>query len=427
MAAVRLSPTDERMLSGEGGEARRLAMRIVVSLAEATGAEELIDIVSAHVDGCLYHGQASLDFVERMAAGGAGVVVPTTLNVSSLDLLHPDRFRGDPELARRARQLMDRYVEMGCRPTWTCAPYQLPDRPAFGKHVAWAESNAIVFANSVLGARTDRYGDFIDICAAVTGRVPYAGLHRTENRRGQVLFRLQGVSSRLLSEDVFYAVLGHLVGLESGVLVPVLEGIPPSATEDQLKALGAAAASSGGVALFHAVRVTPEAPTLAEAFQGAEPLRVVPVTPQALSVARDALSTAKGSELTAVSLGTPHFSLSEFERLVELVGGGSFHPNVHVFVSTGRDVLPQVARRGWLDVLERAGVRIVVDTCTYVTQILEPRHRVVMTNSAKWAYYAPGNIGVDTIFGSLEECVRSAARGEVWRDPDLWAGAGSPS
>ena len=422
MAAVRLSPTDERMLSGEQGEASRLSMRIIVAMAEATGADELIDVTSAHVDGCLYHGKASLDFADRMASAGARVSIPTTLNVSSLDLLHPGRYRGDPEVAGQARRLMDRYLQMGCRPTWTCAPYQLPDRPAFGEHVAWAESNAIVFVNSVLGARTDRYGDFIDICAAVTGRVPRAGLHLPENRRGQVLFRLEGISAGLLAEDVFYPVLGHLVGVEAGVLVPVLKGLPASATEDQLKALGAAAASSGGVALFHAVGVTPEAPTVQDAFQGADPIRVVEVTAEKLTAARDSLSTSPGPELSAVSLGTPHFSLSEFAKLVSLLADGPIHPEVDLYVSTGRYILAEVEGRGWLEVLEGAGVRLVVDTCTYITPILESRHRVVMTNSAKWAYYAPGNVGVKVVFGSTEECIRSAYRGTVWRDPDLWAG-----
>jgi predicted aconitase len=421
MAVLRLSSSDQRMLSGEEGEARRLSMRIIVAASKATRAESLIDVASAHVDGCLYHGQASLDFAQRMAGAGARVAVPTTLNVSSLDLLHPERYRGDPEVARKARRLMDLYAQMGCRPTWTCAPYQLPGRPSFGQHVAWAESNAIVFVNSVLGARTDRYGDFIDICAAVTGRVPDAGLHRTENRRGQVLFRLDRIPESLRVEDAFYPVLGHLIGAEAGVLVPVLEGLPPAATEDQLKALGAAAASSGGVALFHAVGVTPEAPTLADAFGGDEPDLVVDVTPARLVTARDSLSTSRDSELSAVSLGTPHFSLPEFEKLIELLEGGPFHPDVDVYVSTGRDILAQVEARGWLEVLQRAGARMVVDTCTYVTPIIE-RDRAVMTNSAKWAYYAPANAGVRVVFGSLEECVRSAYRGTVWRDPQLWAG-----
>ena len=420
--ALRLEPRDRRMLSGTEGDAARTAMRIVVAMAEIAGADRLVDVTSAHVDGCLYHGQVSLDFAERLVEGGARVRVPTTLNVGGIDLLHPDLYRGNPDRARAARTLMDRYVEMGCRPTWTCAPYQLDARPSFGEHVAWAESNAIVFANSVLGARTDRYGDFIDICAAITGRAPYAGLHVTENRRGQALFRLEGIPDRLLRKDVFYPVLGHLVGMETGMLVPVIEGLPDDVTEDRLKAVGAAAASSGSVGLFHAVGVTPESPTLDHALHGADPDRVIDVTPALAARARDSLTTATNGELRAVSVGTPHFSPAEFERLIALLDGARVTDGVEFYVSTGRSVLAEAESRGWVEACERAGVTIVVDTCTYVTPILRSSGGVVMTNSGKWAYYAPGNLGVDVVFGSLEECVRSAVEGRVWRDSELWAG-----
>jgi len=419
--AVHLDERDRDLLSGAEGEAARMAMEIVVAMAEAGGAERLVDIASGHIDGCLYHGQVSLDFAERLVAGGARVRVPTTLNVGSLDLLHPELYRGDAARGRAARRLMDLYVEMGCRPTWTCAPYQMDARPGFGEDVAWAESNAIVFANSVLGARTDRYGDFIDICAAITGRAPYAGLHVTENRRGETLFRLAGLPERLLNEEAFYPVLGHLVGLEAGTLVPVIDGLPAQVPEDRLKALGAAAASSGSVGVFHAVGVTPEAPTLDAALQGADPVRTIDVTTDLVARARDSLTTAAAGELGAVSVGTPHFSLSEFERLVDLLDGARVRKGIEFYVSTGRSVLAEARSRGWAEVCERAGVTIVTDTCTYVTPILRTNGKVVMTNSGKWAYYAPGNLGVQVVFGSLAECVRSAVEGKVWRDSEVWA------
>ncbi|MGH2656897.1 MAG: aconitase X [Actinomycetota bacterium] len=419
--AVQLEDRDREMLSGVEGEAARMAVEIVVAMAEASGAERLVEIASGHIDGCLYHGQASLDFAERLVAGGARVRVPTTLNVGSLDLLHPELYRGDAARGEAARRLMDLYVEMGCRPTWTCAPYQMDSRPAFGEHVAWAESNAIVFANSVLGARTDRYGDFIDICAAIAGRAPYAGLHVTENRRGEILFRLAGLPERLLDEEAFYPVLGHLMGLEAGTLVPVIDGLPAEVSEDRLKALGAAAASSGSVGLFHAVGVTPEAGTLDAAFQGVDPVRTIDVTTDLVARARDSLTTAPSGELGAVSVGTPHFSLSEFERLVEMLDGSRVADGVEFYVSTGRTVLAEARSRGWDEICERAGITIVTDTCTYVTPILRTDGGVVMTNSGKWAYYAPGNLGVQVVLGSLAECVRSAVEGEVWRDPEIWA------
>ncbi|MFN2544712.1 MAG: aconitase X [Actinomycetota bacterium] len=418
---MELTAADRDVLGGGGGEGAALAMRLVVALGGATGADRLIDVGSAHVDGCLYHGQVSLDFAERLAEAGGRVRIPTTLNVGSVDLIHPELFRGDEETAHRGRRLMELYVGMGCRPTFTCAPYQLPTRPAFGEHVAWAESNAIVFANSVLGARTERYGDFIDICAAITGRVPDAGLHRSEHRAGEILFRLDGIPQRLLADRVLFPLVGHVVGARTGARVPVIDGLPSSADEDDLKALGAAAASSGSVALFHAVGATPEAPSLEVAFGGREPADVLSITAGDLREARDSLSTASGDRLDAVSIGTPHLSIRELERLVELLDGVRFHPDVQVYASMGRDTLAAAEARGWLPVFEHAGLRLLVDTCTYVTRIIPGTGAVVMTDSAKWAYYAPGNIGARVVFGSLEECLRSAAAGGVRRDERLWS------
>ena len=418
MDRVALTSYDEGLLSGSHGEAAALAIRIIVEMASMGGAPRLIDVESAHVDGCLYHGRAGLDFAERLVAGGARVAVPTTLNVGALDLLHPDLYRGDAATASEAKRQMDLYVATGCRPTWTCAPYQLADRPAFGRHVAWGESNAIVFANSVLGARTDRYGDFIDICAALTGRVPDAGLHRDENRLGRALFKVSGVSEKLLVEDVLYPVLGHIVGLRAGDLVPVIDGLPAPVDEDRLKALGAAAASSGSVALFHVVGVTPEAGTLDEAMGGHPPEVICEVTPDVLASARDHLTTSTTGALRAVSLGTPHFSVTEFQQLAGLLVGFEPAPGLELYISTGRDVL--AAAGPWAEKCAAVGWQIVSDTCTYITPIIRGRDGVVMTNSAKWAWYAPGNLGVDVAFGSLVECVRSAALGRMWRDESLW-------
>ena len=407
-------------LAGEHGPAAQSAMNIVVRLAEAMEAEELLDITCAHIDACLYHGPAGLDFANWLADRGARVAVPTTLNVSSLDLLHPNLYRGDPDWAVQARRLMERYEEMGCKPTWTCAPYQLDVRPSFGEQIAWAESNAIVFANSVLGARTHRYGDFIDICAAICGRAPAAGLHLDENRRGTLLVRLKGVSGELLDRDVLYPVLGHIIGRVAGSGVPVIDGLPPSVGEDRLKALGAAAASAGSVGLFHALGSTPEAPTAEEVFHGVEPEHIVEVGPADLRDARDVLTTTRSSLLGSVSLGTPHYSVAEIGRLVELLGGRSVHPSVHLYVSTGRDVLAEAGLRGWEESLRSAGVTFVTDTCTYITPILAETSRPAMTDSAKWAYYAPGNLGVEVVFGSTEDCVASAVVGEVVRDDRIW-------
>jgi predicted aconitase len=417
---VELTESDRSYLRGERGEAAALAMRIVVEMAGVSAADRLIDVASAHVDGCLYHGIAGLEFAERLVAGGARVAVPTTLNVGALDLLHPDRYRGDAETAANARRQMDAYVAMGCRPTWTCAPYQLPERPAFGQHVAWAESNAIVFCNSVLGARTDRYGDFIDICAALTGRVPFAGLHRDEARRAGLVVRLEGISGRLLDSDVLYPVLGHLLGREAGTEVAAIVGLPADTSEDRMKALGAATASSGSVAMVHAVGITPEAPTL-EAATGGEEVRELRVTTARLRASRDELSSDAPERLGAVSVGTPHASLAELERLAALLG--TDRVAVPLYVNAGREVLAEAEARGLVPRLESLGVRVVSDTCTYIAPVMDEVNGSVMTDSAKWAWYAPANLGVNVVIGGLDECVRSAVAGRVLLDETLWADA----
>jgi predicted aconitase len=367
----------------------------------------------------LYHGQSGLDFAERLVAGGAQVRVPTTLNVGAIDLMHPEQFQGTEDFANRATRLMAAYQQMGCAPIWTCAPYQAMHRPAFGTQIAWAESNAIVFANSVLGARTNRYGDFIDICAALTGRAPAVGLHLPENRRGQIVFHLDNIPSNLLHEDVFFPVLGYFVGANSQNQIPVIVGLPPETTEDQLKALGAAAASSGAVALFHAVGVTPEAPTLADALHHQPPEAERPVTMAEIRNTLGKLATVADGRIEVVALGSPHFSLHEFEKLLPLIEKYPPHSDVDFIVCTNRLALGTLQQRGWLEQLKAAGVRVIVDTCVVVTPIVR-RHGVLMTNSGKFAHYSPGNIGLEVIFGSLEECVRSGAQGEVWRDETLW-------
>lgn len=418
--AVTLSERDQAFLGGEMGPAAQMAMRILTTMAEVQAAPSLIDITSAHIDGCLYHGYSGLEFAEKLVAGGAQVLVPTTLNVGAVDLIHPEHFQGTRETGEFAIRTMKAYEVMGCQPIYTCAPYQTMYRPAFGEQIAWAESNAIVFVNSVLGARTNRYGDFIDICAAITGRAPLTGLHLSENRRGQLLFKLENIPQRLLHEDVLYPVLGYLIGEMSANAIPVIEGLPADLTEDQLKALGAAAASSGAVGLFHALGVTPEAQTFDAAFQGQTPEKIIPITLVELRAARDHLATVPDGAVQVVALGSPHFSAAEFAQLLPLIETYPPHEQVEFIVCTNRIVYAGLKQRGWLDKLQAAGVQIVVDTCVVVTPIVRARQGALMTNSGKFAHYAPGNIGFQTIFGSLLECVRSASLGYVWRDTGLW-------
>ncbi len=411
--ALELSPYDQALLEGAHGEAAAFAMRLLVKFAEAVDAPRFLDIEAAHVDGCLYLGRASLDFVERLTALEGRVRVPTTLNVGSVDLIHPELFRGEAEVGASGKRLMEAHLALGCLPTFTCAPYQTKYRPRFGAQVAWGESNAIVFANSVIGARTERYGDFTDICCAMTGRAPEFGLHIEANRRARTWVEITSVPPEWNGAELACVAVGHLVG-RLGDGAPAISGLPAATSEDDLKALGAAAASSGAVALFHAIGFTPEAPTFHAAFQGHSPERVVRLDADDLREAARSLSTvAEGAPIDAVTLGTPHFSYAEFERLMPLLAGP--RAKADIWINTSRATLDALRARGWEQNLRAAGVILVVDTCTYATQLMPRGEGAVMTNSGKCAYYAPGNLGVAVAFGSLAECIASARAGHVVR------------
>jgi predicted aconitase len=245
-------------------------------------------------------------------------------------------------------------------------------------------------------------------------------LHLTENRAGQLLLRLVDIPQPLQMDDSFYPVLGHFMGKLAGDDIPVIEGLCVSPGEDQLKALGAAGASSGAVALFHLVGITPEAPTLVAAFQGREPERIVEVRLEDLRAARRELTTAAGRKLDMVVLGSPHFSLAEFKQLAPLLEGQVRHPEVQFLVTSSRAMALLADKAGCLEPLRRFGGKITVDTCILATPMLPPNIKVLMTNSAKYAYYSPGLLKTEMVFGKLADCVRSAVEGYVVRDESLW-------
>ncbi len=415
-----LSVKDREMLDGKHGPATRMAMSILVRMAEISGARTLLDISGAHIDSTVYIGEAGLEFAERLAGLGARVSVPTSLNVSGLDEYHWREWAVPNEWARQAHRQMLAYQSMGTVPTWTCAPYQTGMRPSFGQQIAWGESNAIVFANSVIGARTERYPDLFDICCAITGRAPAIGLHLTENRAGEMLFRLIDIPTELQLSDDFYPVLGHFIGKESNGRIPVIEGMGLIPNEDQLKALGAASASSGAVALFHMIGVTPEAPTLEAAFQGNQPAHVIDITMDMLRAARMELTHTDSDRLDMVVLGSPHFSLAEFRLLAPLVAGRQKHPNVKFLVTSSRAMTQLADKAGLLEPLRNFGAQLTVDTCILTSPMLPDEIENLMTNSAKFAYYTPGLLGRKIAFGSLKDCVNSAVQGRILRDETPW-------
>jgi predicted aconitase len=415
-----LNRKDKEMLRGDHGPATRMAMSILVRMAEISGAKELLNITGAHIDSSVYIGDAGLEFAEKLASLGAKVSVPTTLNVSGLDEHHWQEWAVSSEWARQAHRQMVAYQSMGTIPTWTCAPYQTEMKPSFGQQIAWGESNAIAFANSVLGARTERYPDLFDICCAITGRAPAIGLHLTENRAGNLLLQLQDIPLELQHRDDFYPVLGNFIGKVSGDRIPVVTGMNMIPNEDQLKALGAASASSGAVALFHMVGITPEAPTVESAFQGKLPEKIITVTMDMLRESYKALTHTDSEKLDIVVLGSPHFSLAEFKQLAPLVKGKQKHTDVKFLVTSSRAMVQLAKHAGFLDSLQAFGAQLTVDTCILTSPMLPEEMKYLMTNSAKFAYYSPGLLNKKITFGSLKDCVTSAIEGKVVRDKSLW-------
>jgi cis-L-3-hydroxyproline dehydratase len=417
---LRLTVEEQAMLSGELGEATQIAMRILVRIAPLFGATSLMPITRAHIDGCIYEGDAGVEFAERLAAGGGNVAVPTSLNVISFDRARWRSHGIDAAYAEKADRLARAYLAMGAKPSFTCAPYQTEHAPFFGEQIAWAESNAVAFANSVIGARTNRYGDYLDISCALTGRVPAAGLHLSENRFATLQINLVGVPRSMQERDDFFPVLGYLIGTLAGDEIPVVTGLEYKPNEDQLKSLAAATASSGSVAMFHLAGITPEAPSLEIATGRNANIRHIDVGMEDLNSARVSLTTAHGDAVDLVAFGSPHCSLAECQQLSRLVEGQQAKESVKVFITTSRGVREILARTGDLRVLERFGATVTADTCIVVAPLIPAGAQVLMTNSAKYAHYGPGILGVDSVFGSTEDCIASAIAGRVIVDDTDW-------
>jgi predicted aconitase len=417
---LKLNEDCSAMLSGDRGPALQFAMQLVERAAIAMGAANLVPVTFAHIDACFYAGRAHVDFARFMLESGAKFNIPAWTNNGLVSLADENIRDPKTETARGAKELMQLYAKLGCRTVWTCAPYQLPNGPGLGDHIVVGESNAVSFYNAVVGARTNKYGDYLDVACGLTGYAPMCGLHTDEGRRARLLFDTSAVPDGLKRQDIYYHLLGTAIGLQAGRQIPAIDALDPDTGEDALKAVAAAAAAAGGVEHWHGIGRTPEAPDLETAFGGHEPAQTIKVTLDTLAAARRSLTSASDGPVEMVALGTPHFSFTEFASLVPMLEGRKVHSGTKLYISTSRHVRDLAAQKGWIDGLEKAGAEIIVDTCTYFSPAVRGCDGRVMTNAAKWAWYAPGMLGVEVCFGSLEECAETAVKGEVWRDSNLW-------
>lgn len=414
---MRLTPEEETLLAGEAGEGARRAMRIVVTLGRIYDAERLLPVESVQVAGVSYRnlGDAGLEFLRDWAAQGARVTVPATLNPAGMDMRDWQRMGISPAFARLQEETVRVYADMGVTPTCTCTPYLVGNVPAYGAHLAWSESSAVCYANAVLGARTNREGGPSALAAAICGRTAAYGLHLDAARVPTHRVR---VRCAVRSPDEFGA-LGYWVGRWVGGGVPYIEGLdlppvgadtpralagPEADASDALKLLGAALASSGAVALYHAHGVTPEARALPDLCPPDVPVMEV----EDLAPARAALNGDTGA-IDLVVVGCPHASLAELRRIADGLGGRRLRATL--WVTTSRPVRERAEHEGWVAAVEGAGGLVVADGCVVVAPMAELPYRTVATNSAKMAIYALGHAGLRARYGSLEQCLDAAATG----------------
>lgn len=403
---MQLTDEEKRMLDGQEGPAVQMAMEMLVALGDIYGAERFEPVTSAHVAGLSLksHGIAGMEWVEDLARSGGRVKVPTTLNVIGQDRARPFGF--DAAWTEPQLRIGKGYEAMGCYGTSSCVPYYMGFTPRLGQHIAWAESSAVVYVNSVLGARTNREGGPSALAAALTGRTPYYGLHLTENRYGQICYQID-VEMESLTD---YGALGAYIGKRVKTRIPIINGIKKVPSKEELVYFGAALASSGSVALFHMVGVTPEAPTLAAAA-GSNQYETIVIGEEELAQGYAQLNSSRDKKVDFVAIGCPHCSLEQIAEIASLLAQRKICPDVTLWVHTNVAIKAIAEQLGYVRTIEEAGGRVTQDLCVVLSIPESLGFKTLATNSPKMAFYAPGGNGLPTWFGSVEQCIDAAVNG----------------
>lgn len=415
MADLPLTPADRAMLEGGDGEAPKLAMEIVLEMAALQGAQDLVSVTRVHIDGCIYASPANLVFAEKVAAMGARVKVPTTMNAISVD--HDNwHHQGVPaDFGEPASRLADAYVEMGARPSFTCAPYLLETPPVEGELIGWSESNAVIYANSILAARTVKHPDFFDLCIALTGRAPRSGVYLDAHRTARRVIEVRPPETY---NDAFWPMLGWLAGRLAPDRIPLLLGLEASTpSEDDLKALCAAFGTTSAAPMLHIAGVTPEGSKAPHPDADH-----VWLTETDLKTAWQQFN-AGPEQIDLVAIGSPHASLSECRHFADCLGDRDV--TTATIITLGRDVLTAAQAEGVITRLRASGVQVFPDICwcSICEPLFPPTAQVLMTNSGKYAHYAPGLSGRAVRFGSLADCADAAVSGTARTTvPDWLAG-----
>jgi len=394
---MHLTKEEEKILDGEEGEVSERLFRLLVRLGDIYGAEKMIPVGSVQVAGVSYKsvGDPGLAFLEDMASKGAKVKVLTYLNPAGMDLENWEKLGFPKDFAKNQIRVMDAFKKMGIVITSTCTPYLAGNLPRFREHIAWSESSAVSFSNSVIGARTNREGGPSALAAAICGRTPNYGLHLWEKRQPDVKINVD-VNLDFSSD---FGALGYFVGKQVKNKIPYFTGIKDANT-DQLKALGAAMAASGAVALYHVENLTPEA-DLVET----DGLETISVSRKELDETYEKLNSGKDPDI--VILGCPHASLREILTLADKLKGK--HLKKPVWICTSRMMKEAADRMGFTEIIEKAGGSIVADTCMVVSPIERMGYKTTGVNSGKAANYLPGFCKQDVVFANIDKLVEGQA------------------
>lgn len=412
---MELTNEEQQMLNGDKGPAVKKAMDILVALGESFDAKRLVPINNVHMAGTsvLVTEEAGTRFVEGIREQGGNFVTRVTTNPTAIDPTKWEEIGIPEEDEVMQRRLTAAYAGMGANSCNSCIPYLVGNSPRFGEHMAWGESSAVVYANSVCGARTNREGGPSGLASALTGRTPEYGFHLEENRYGKFLVKVEAS----LNDMTDYGTLGCFTGKIAGQDTPVFTGIPDNPTIEQLKALSAALASSGSVSMFHAVGVTPEAPSEEVAFGGIEPEKVIVFGEAEKAETEAFLNKEPSDHVDWVLVGCPNATVQELREVSEALEGKKVHDDVALWVTTSGAMYAMAERVGYVETIEKAGGTVVRETCPFLarSRSIAPKkgYTTLTTNSAKMAFYAPGQFGLTTHYGNLDRIMKAAING-VW-------------
>ena len=389
-----LTTEEKEMLEGKHGKAAQKAMEIITTLGEIYGAERLIPVSSVQIAGVSYHnlGEAGLEYLSEMAEDGRARVL-TTLNPAGMDMLEWKKHGISEDFAANQERVVEAFEKMGVITTCTCTPYLIGNLPHFGEHIAWAESSAVCFANSVIGALTNREGGPSALASALTGKTAEYGFHLEENRIAQVKYDIQTE----LKDTDYFGLLGQVIGTRTGKTIPYITGIE-SATTEELKSFCASVATYGGVAIFHMEGITPNKTTI--------PDKTEIVTEEDLQAARVELDD-EDVDIDFISVGCPHASIKEIAEIAKMLDGKKVADGKTVWITTAKPTKDLAIKMGFYDTIENAGAFLVADACCAVAP-LKGKFTSLMTDSAKACYYARGKNKFKTEIRSVEQCIREA-------------------